>query len=193
MIAGKEKLRIAFGITASYHKINEIVPIIKRLKEFGHMVRLFVTPSVLNYKEIKTLIEEQLDDDLISDIADAEPFGPNSSFDLMIVAPLTGNSMSKLANGITDNAVLMTAKGVLRNDKPVILAISTNDALGLNGANLMKLMVSKNIFFVPFGQDDPDNKPYSLVAEFSKIQDTIHHSINGKQIQPIIIGNGKSN
>lgn len=95
--------------------------------------------------------------------------------------------MSKLANAITDNPVLMAAKATLRNRKPVVLGISTNDALGLNGVNLMKLMAAKNIFFIPFGQDSPVKKPTSMVARMPLLLDTVEHALKGEQIQPVII------
>ena len=99
---------------------------------------------------------------------EAEPFGPKNPLDCMVIAPMTGNSISKFANAATDSPVLMAAKATLRNGNPVVLGISTNDALGLNGVNIMKLLNSKNIYFIPFGQDDPFNKPTSLIADFYK-------------------------
>lgn len=100
-------------------------------------------------------IEELTGYEAIDSIVKAEPLGPKLPLDCMIIAPLTGNSMSKLANAMTDSPVLMAAKATIRNNRPVVLGISTNDALGLNGTNLMRLMSTKNIFFIPFGQDDP--------------------------------------
>ena len=101
----------------------------------------------------------------------------------MVIAPITGNSMSKFANAMTDSPVLMAAKATLRNQKPVVLGISTNDALGLNGVNLMRLMATKNIYFIPFGQDDPIKKPNSMVAQNDYvISDTIEAALDGKQV-----------
>lgn len=105
----------------------------------------------------------------------------------MVIAPLTGNSLSKFANALTDSPVLMAAKATLRNQKPVVLGISTNDALGLNGVNLMRLMSTKNIYFIPFGQDDPVKKPNSMVARMSMLEETIIAALNGKQLQPVIV------
>ncbi len=105
----------------------------------------------------------------------------------MVIAPLTGNSASKLANALTDSAVLMAAKATLRNLKPIVLGISTNDALGLNGVNIMKLMATKNIYFIPYGQDDPYKKPNSLVARMSSLLDTVEAAIEGRQIQPVLV------
>ncbi len=105
----------------------------------------------------------------------------------MVIAPLTGNSMSRLANAITDSPPLMAAKATMRNQNPVVLGIATNDALGLNGVNLMRLMASKNIFFIPFGQDAPEKKPNSLVANMELLPNTIVNALKQKQLQPVII------
>lgn len=105
----------------------------------------------------------------------------------MVIAPLTGNSASKFANALTDSPVLMAAKATLRNSKPVVLGISTNDALGLNGMNIMKLMATKNIYFIPYGQDAPFIKPNSLVARMSSLQETIEAALEGRQFQPVLV------
>lgn len=186
-----KSLKIAIGLTGSYHKIKELIPIIKNLKLKNHEIKLFGTPSIKLKEELIKEIEELASEKIMYTIEEAEPFGPSKYFDIMLIAPLTGTTLSKLANAISDNAVLMTAKSTLRNNKPIVLAISSNDALGLNGSNLMKLLVMKNIFFVPFGQDDPDEKPNSLVADFTRIEDTIKYALNNKQIQPIIIVKNK--
>lgn len=125
----------------------------------------------------------------MSEITKAEKFGPFCPLDCMVIAPITGNSLAKLANGIIDNAVLMSAKTTLRNRKPVVLAPFTNDALGINGTNIMKLMNTKKIFFVPFGQDDPIKKPTSMTSDIKKLRDTINEAMNERQIQPVIIEN----
>jgi dipicolinate synthase subunit B len=124
---------------------------------------------------------------VIDTIVKAEPLGPKIPLDCMVIAPLTGNSMSKLANAMTDSPVLMAAKATMRNYNPVVLGISTNDALGLNGVNLMKLMAAKNIYFIPFGQDAPEKKPNSMVARMEMLKDTVIAAIEGRQIQPVII------
>ena len=105
----------------------------------------------------------------------------------MVIAPMTGNSTSKLANALTDNPVLMAAKATMRNLRPVVVAISTNDGLGLNAANVAKLMSTKNIYFVPYGQDAPDKKPNSLVARMELIPETCEAALDGKQLQPMIV------
>ncbi len=184
-------LKVAIGITGSYGKINDLLPIIKNMFLKNYQIRLFGTESLKKHPEYTKEIEALIGDKIIYTIEEAEPFGPSKFFDLMLIAPMSGTTLSKLANAITDNAVLMTAKSTLRNSRPVILAVSSNDALGMNGSNLMKLLVMKNIYFVPFGQDNPAEKPNSLVSDFSKIEDTIKYSLNHKQIQPIIIARNK--
>lgn len=187
----KPSLKVAIGITGSYGKINELIPILKNMILKNYQIKLFGTESLKAHSEYTKDIETLVDEKIIYTIEEAEPFGPNKFFDIMLIAPMSGTTLSKLANAITDNAVLMTAKSTLRNSRPVVLAVSSNDALGMNGANLMKLLVMKNIYFVPFGQDNPDEKPNSLVSDFSKIEDAMKYSLNYKQIQPIIIARYK--
>ncbi len=123
----------------------------------------------------------------ITTIVEAEKIGPNNLLDVVIVAPCTGNSLAKLANAITDSPVLMAAKCQLRNNKPVVLAMATNDALGNNLKNIGLLLNSKNLYFVPFGQDNYQKKPFSMVAHFDLMLPTIEEALSGKQLQPIIL------
>lgn len=120
-------------------------------------------------------------------IEDAEPIGPKSYLDVMIILPCTGNTAAKLNNGIVDSPVLMAAKAHLRNEKPLVIAISTNDGLSMNLKNIGMLMNTKNIYFVPFGQDDYVKKTNSLVAHTNLVIETIEHALEGKQIQPVVI------
>lgn len=123
---------------------------------------------------------------IISTIKNAEPIGPQKLLDIMLVAPCTGNTLAKLNNGITDTPVTMACKAHLRNNKPLVIALATNDALGISLKNIGGLITRKNIYFVPFSQDNPEKKPLSMIADFSKIYDTLALAIEGKQIQPII-------
>lgn len=192
MLQGK---RIGLGITASHCTYEDVVPKITTLREAGATVVPVVTHSVLTTttrfgsgEEWIKKIEELSGSKVIKSIVEAEPLGPKLPLDAFIIAPMTGNTMSKFANAATDSPVLMGAKATLRNGSPVILGISTNDALGLNGQNLMKLINAKNVFFIPFGQDDPYKKPTSLIADFEKMVETVAYAIeHKKQIQPIII------
>ena len=122
-------------------------------------------------------------------LGDVEPIGPKQLLDLLVVMPCTGNTIAKLANGIADFAVTLACKAHLRNEAPIVLAISTNDALGGNAANIGKLLARKHFYFVPFAQDDPAQKPCSLVADFTKLPDTVSMALEGRQLQPILLRN----
>ena len=119
-------------------------------------------------------------------IAEAEPIGPKELLDLLIILPCTGNTIAKLANGITDTPVLMAAKAHLRNEKPLLLSVSTNDALGMNMKNIGLLLNAKHIYFVPFGQDNPQKKPNSMIAHTELLLDAAKEALEGKQYQPVI-------
>lgn len=131
-------------------------------------------------------ITEITGNDPVLTIEDAEPLGPKNLVDIVVIAPCTGNTLAKLANGITDTPVLMAAKGHIRNGKPLVISVSTNDALGMNLKNIGALLNAKNIYFVPFGQDDYAKKPNSMVAYTELILPTLELGLEGKQIQPIV-------
>lgn len=120
-------------------------------------------------------------------ISDAEPFGPQKLLDVLLVLPCTGNTLAKLANAITDTPVAMACKAHLRNGRPVVLAVTTNDGLGMNASNLGVLLASKNFYFVPFGQDNPISKPTSLEANFSLAVPALEMALEGRQIQPLLV------
>ncbi|MGM9924080.1 MAG: dipicolinate synthase subunit B [Bacillus sp. (in: firmicutes)] len=186
--------RIGFGVTGSHCTYDAVFPEIEKLVERGAEVIPVATHTV---SSTNTRFGEGADwigrlesitgHNIIDSIVKAEPLGPKRPLDCMVIAPLTGNSMSKMANALTDSPVLMAAKATLRNYRPVVLGISTNDALGLNGINLMRLMAAKDIYFIPYGQDDPENKPKSMVADMSLIYETVMAALEGKQMQPVII------
>lgn len=119
-------------------------------------------------------------------IPDAEPIGPKSMLDILVIAPCTGNTLSKLANGISDTPVLMAAKSHLRNNRPLVISLSTNDALGMNLKNIGILLNTKNIYFVPFGQDNYEKKPNSMIAHVGLLPETISYALQGRQLQPVI-------
>lgn len=185
---------IGFGLTGSHCTYHEVFPVMQELVDLGATV-----VPVLSYTVQKTdtrfgdasdhleKIKEITGEEPILTIPDAEPLGPKRPLDCMLIAPLTGNSTSKFANALTDSPVLMAAKATLRNESPVVIAVSTNDALGLNGVNIMRLMATKNIYFVPLGQDHPFKKPNSLVADMTLIPKTIETALEGKQLQPVLI------
>ncbi|KMM38660.1 dipicolinate synthase subunit B [Guptibacillus hwajinpoensis] len=185
---------IGFGLTGSHCTYDAVVPQIEELVQSGAKVTPFVSHTVMNTttrfgvgEDWIARIEEITGNPCVNSIVKAEPFGPKTPLDCMVIAPITGNSISKFANAMTDSPVLMGAKATLRNEKPVVLGISTNDGLGLNGTNILRLMSTKNIYFIPFGQDDPVKKPNSLVARMPSLKETIDMAIQGKQIQPVLV------
>ncbi|WP_010630900.1 dipicolinate synthase subunit B [Sporolactobacillus vineae] len=188
------KTHIGFGITGSHCTYSQVVPQVQKLIDAGAQVTAFVTYTVANTvtrfgdgKDWVAKVESLTGRPVVSSIVDAEPYGPSTPLDCMVIAPLTGNSLSKMANAQTDSAVLMAAKATLRNGKPVVLGISTNDGLSLSLQNIAKLIVAKNIYFIPFGQDDPVKKPNSLVGKMDLLQDTVESAIQGRQLQPVLV------
>ncbi|WP_068496319.1 dipicolinate synthase subunit B [Paenibacillus kribbensis] len=185
---------VGYAITGSHCTFEEVMPVIQRLVDEGAKVIPIISNTVLttdtrfgSSQSWQKQLKDITGNDIISTIVEAEPLGPSQILDVLVIAPLTGNSMSKLANAMTDSPVLMAAKAHLRNGRPLLLAISTNDGLGLNAANIAKLLVAKNIFFVPFGQDNPLKKPNSLVANMELIPEAAYEAMQGKQLQPMIV------
>ena len=133
-------------------------------------------------------MERICDRRVIRTIHAAEPIGPQKLLDLLVIAPCTGNTLSKLAAGITDSAVTMAVKAHLRNGRPVVIAIASNDALSGSAPAIGQLLMRRNLYFVPFGQDDPRGKPTSLVADFTQIPQTIRAAFEGRQLQPLLLG-----
>ncbi|MEC0183335.1 dipicolinate synthase subunit B [Paenibacillus peoriae] len=185
---------VGYAITGSHCTFEEVMPVIQRFVDEGAKVIPIISNTVLttdtrfgSSQSWQKQLKDITGNDIISTIVEAEPLGPSQMLDVLVIAPLTGNSMSKLANAMTDSPVLMAAKAQLRNGRPLLLAISTNDGLGLNAANIAKLLVAKNIFFVPFGQDNPLKKPNSLVANMELIPEAAYEAMQGKQLQPMIV------
>lgn len=189
-----EGKHIGFGLTGSHCTYDQVVPQIEKLMNEGAKVTAFVTYTVKNTvtkfgdgRDWVKKVEEITGHEVVDSIVKAEPFGPKTPLDCMVIAPLTGNSLSKFAVAMTESPPLMAAKATLRNRNPVVLGISTNDGLALNAANIAKLLVAKNIYFIPFGQDDPEKKSTSLVARMDAMVDTVKAAIEGRQLQPMLI------
>ena len=185
---------IGFAITGSFCTFDKIIPQIKVLKDEGAEVVPIFSFNSYNYdtrfmkaEEFVSAVREITGKNGINTIQGAEPIGPKKLFDIMIIAPCTGNTIAKLSNGIIDSPVLMAAKAHLRNNRPLVISVSTNDALGINFQNIGKLMVMKNIYFVPFVQDDYIGKPNSMVADLGQIKTTLECALEGNQIQPVIL------
>lgn len=191
-----ERVKVGLGITGSFCNFCETKNVINSLVEAGVEVLPIVSFMTKNldtrfYKKndyIK-MLEAESKNKVIDTIQKAEPIGPKNLVDVLLICPCTGNSLAKLANGITDTPVLMATKGHLRNNKPVVIGVSTNDGLGASLQNIAKLINTKNIYFVPFRQDDYMAKPKSLVLDYTYIIDTVNLALQGKQIQPILSKN----
>lgn len=187
-----EGLKVGLGITGSFCNFSKIESVIDNLNNEGISVfpiisNIVKTESTRFYDRDKfiDMLKQKSKNDIIDSIVKAEPIGPNDLIDLLLICPCTGNTIAKIANGITDTPVLMAVKSHIRNNKPVVIGISSNDALGQNAKNIGELLNIKNFYFVPFKQDNYEKKPKSLVLDYSKIIDTIDYALNGKQIQPI--------
>ncbi len=184
---------IGYGITGSFCTFAQSRKAVHRLKEMGAQITPIFSYQTqttdTRFGSAKEFVEgicEITESEGIRTITEAEPIGPNNYLDIMVIAPCTGNTAAKLCAGIVDTPVLMAAKAHMRNGKPLVIAISTNDALGMNFKTIGQLMNMKNIYFVPFGQDNPKSKPNSMIANLELLPDTIEMALRGKQIQPII-------
>ncbi len=189
-----EGIRIGFCVTGSFCTFHKVLPEMQKIVDEGAQVYPIFSYTVANTDtrfttaaQFRKAVEDITGHAIIDTIVDAEPIGPQHLLDVVVIAPCTGNTLAKLANGITDTPVLMAAKAHLRNQKPVIIAISTNDGLGNNGRNLAVLMNTKNIYIVPYYQDGPLVKVNSLMADMTKITDTIVLALEKKQIHPILL------
>lgn len=186
---------IGYGITGSFCTFSKARKAVALLTEMGaNVIPIFSYQTQkcdTRFGSAKEFVDGICDitgNEGIKTINQAEPIGPNNFLDIMVIAPCTGNTAAKLCNGITDTPVLMAAKAHMRNGKPLVIAISTNDALGMNFKTIGMLMNMKNIYFVPFAQDNYRSKPNSLVADMELLADTIELARNGKQIQPVLLG-----
>ncbi|GAW28234.1 MULTISPECIES: dipicolinate synthase subunit B [unclassified Carboxydocella] len=187
--------KIGFAITGSFCTFAAVEPILDQLAQEGAEITLIMSKAAYQTDTKFGKAEDWLNrfskycsGPVINEIVTAEPIGPGKLLDLIVIAPCTGNTIAKLANGITDGPVLMATKAHLRNGRPVVIAVSTNDGLGMNAKNIGLLLNSKNIYLVPFCQDNPWQKPNSLVAKMELIPDTVIEALNGRQIQPVLLG-----
>lgn len=186
--------RIGFAITGSFCTLDTALEIVEGLKANGAEVLPILSESVSETDTIfgtASGLKEKLatitGQPIINSITGAEPIGPKKLLDVMVVLPATGNTLAKIALGITDTPVTMAVKAHLRNDRPVVLGISSNDALGNGAKNIGLLLGMRNIFFVPFGQDMPHGKPRSMVFKKESAIDAIVEALEGRQLQPILM------
>lgn len=187
-------LRIGFAITGSFCTISEVLPQLEEIVRQGADVIPIMSEIVYSLdtrygraEELIRRVEDVTGKKVIHSIDEAEPIGPRKMLDVLIIAPCTGNTLSKLANGINDSTVTMAAKAHLRNIRPVVIAVSTNDGLGANAKNIALLLGSKNIYLVPYRQDDAEKKPNSIVARMELIIPTLAAALEGKQLQPVLV------
>ena len=188
-----EGIRIGFALTGSFCTFAAVFPQMELLVQKGYKVTPIMSPNAYatdtrfgNAADWVKRAEEITGEKLIHTIAQAEPIGPKKLLDLLIIAPCTGNTLGKLACGIYDTAPTLAVKSHRRNDRPVLIAVSTNDALSSSAASIGMLMARKGIFFVPFEQDDHRGKPTSCVADFAKILPAVEAALEGRQLQPVI-------
>ncbi len=183
-----------FALTGSFCTFSAVLPEIENLKRAGAKIVPIMSRIAAETdtrfgtaESFRRRIEAICEAEIITTVEKAEPIGPRKLLDILIVAPCTGNTLGKIANGITDTSVTMATKAHLRNARPVLLAVSTNDGLSGAAKNIGLLLNAKNIFFVPFGQDDPDRKPTSLVADMKSIVPAAGAALLGRQMQPLLV------
>jgi dipicolinate synthase subunit B len=187
-------MEVGFALCGSFCTYAQVFPVLEELASKHHVIPILSAASQSidsrfgtareHFQRIKAICGRAP----ICTIAEAEPIGPKKLLDALIIAPCTGNTLAKLAHSIADGPVTMAAKSHLRNGRPILVAVSTNDALAGAAENIGRLMGRKHYYFVPFGQDDPLMKPTSMVADFSKIPETLDAALTSRQIQPILLG-----
>ena len=186
-------MNIGFALCGSYCTFSKVFPVMEKLAREHRVIPIFsdnVQKTGSRFGEPAEFYEKAFQItgvEPICTIAQAEPIGPKKLLDTLVLAPCTGNTLAKLAHSIADTPVTMAAKSHLRNGRPVVVAISTNDGLAGAAENIGRLLARKNYYFVPFGQDDPKNKPTSLVADFVRIPQTLEAALEGSQVQPVLV------
>lgn len=186
-------MEIGFALCGSFCTYAQVFPVMEDLAKDHQITPIFSYASSEIDSRFGTAddhlerVREICGRSPLRTIEGVEPIGPKKLLDALIIAPCTGNTLAKLAHSIADTPVTMAVKSHLRNGRPVIIAVSTNDALAGAAENIGKLLARKNYYFVPFGQDDPVKKPTSMVADFTKIPQTLLQALEGKQIQPLLI------
>jgi len=188
-----KKIRLGFALCGSFCTHAAVLREMKVLCDTYDVFPILSSVSVVTDTrfgpavELIRALEEMTGNSVIHTVEQAEPIGPKALLDVLVVAPCTGNTAAKLAHGITDGPVTMAVKAHLRNGRPVVIAIASNDGLSAGAKNLGELLNRKNYFFVPFGQDDAEGKPCSLMADFGRIGETVEAALAGKQVQPVLL------
>ena len=191
----EQQVRVGFAFCGSFCTFSQAMEALGRVRaRYGDVTPIVSEASAVTdtrfgrAHDFLAEMERICGKPVIDSIARAEPIGPKGLLDVLVICPCTGNTLAKLANGVTDTAVTMAAKAHLRNGRPVVLCPATNDGLAASARNIGALLDRKNVYFVPFRQDDPAKKPTSLVADFSKVEDTIDAALAGRQLQPVLLG-----
>lgn len=191
-----KKATVGFAMCGSFCTLQAVIKQLEELKKLNYNIIPIMSETVYGTdtrfgkaQDFIDKVESICNRRVVHTIVSAEPIGPKSLLDLLVIAPCTGNTLAKLTSGIADTSVTMATKSHLRNRKPVLIAVSTNDGLGGAAKNIGQLLNYKNIFFVPFSQDDPENKQNSLIADFDEIPKSVDYALKGKQIQPLILNN----
>lgn len=189
-----EKINLGYAFCGSFCTLKQSLLALRELAKENYNIKPIMSQIVyttdtrfIEAQDLIKEVEEITGNPIIHDIVSAEPIGPKNLLDIIVVAPCTGNTLSKLALGVTDTPVTMSVKAHLRNNKPVVLSIATNDALGATAKNIGLLHNTKNIYFTPYRQDDPFSKNNSLVCDFSLIPKTVTAALNGEQLQPVVM------
>ena len=184
---------IGFGVTGSFCTFSQIIPVMKKLAQNNQVIPVLSNMAYdtdtrfYRAEDFREEVRQACGSEIIHTIVEAEPIGPQKLFDIMVIAPCTGNTLAKLCAGVTDTPVLMAAKAHIRNDRPLAIAVSTNDALGAAARNIGELMIRRNVYFSPFQQDDHEKKPRSMVACMDLIENALDWALKGVQIQPMVL------
>ena len=188
----ENKKRLGLALCGSYCTFEKLFAAAQELREKYELIPIMSENAAKTDTRFGTAadnlrrVQELCGREAATTIAEVEPLGPKMPMDALLIAPCTGNTLAKLAHGITDSSVTMAAKAHLRNARPLILAFSTNDGLSGSAENIGRLLNRKNVYFVPFSQDDPAAKPRSLQSDFSLLAETVEEALSGQQLQPIL-------
>lgn len=187
-------MSLGYALCGSFCTLAQSIAAMEELRKQGH--DLYPMMSEITYatstrfgkaEDFRWQVEALCGREIVHTIADAEPIGPKKHLDLLVVAPCTGNTLSKIAHGITDSCVTMAVKAQLRNLRPVVLALATNDALSGSAKSLGTVLATRGIYLVPLGQDDPFGKPTSMIADFTRLPATVEAALEGRQLQPLLV------
>ena len=191
----EQQVRVGFAFCGSFCTFSQAMEALGRVRaRYGDVTPIVSEASAVTdtrfgrAHDFLAEMERICGKPVIDSIARAEPIGPKGLLDVLVICPCTGNTLAKLANGVTDTAVTMAAKAHLRNGRPVVLCPATNDGLAASARNIGALLDKKNVSFVPFRQDDPAKKPTSLVGDFSRVEDAVDAALAGRQLQPVLLG-----